>query len=450
MGLLEDPRIRVVAVSLAVTGVILGARVVAYILSGSLAVLADALHSASDIGAGVLAITTLALARLPPDEKHPKGHERVEIVGAVAVGGILVILFLYILYESATRVLRGGAAIEASPLIAGILLSTMILDLWRSRALERASKEHGSMVVAADALHYSSDVYATSIALVVVLAAYFKLASMPVLIIFDAIAGSLIALYFAYAGLKVIALASEEVLEGVPPGLRREAEITCDKFGARLKGLRVERAGARVFVDLGVSLKQGSDPGVLEAIGSEIAGYIREVLPLSIVSVAVSPYKELSGRVVEEATRIASSHPGVIGVHDVRLEETGWGASIELHVETPESPGLDKSLIERELENKIVEGIPGIERARVIVEPRRLSPGDINRLIDKCIEVHADLVGGAKPKTVIVVQDPVKGAKVTVKMKALGGPPENDVADHLKRELEERLGRLCEVRVVVE
>src|SRR5919109_1103035 len=135
------------------------------IATGSLAILAEAAHSALDLLAAGITYVVVHVADLPPDENHPYGHARAEHLGALAETILLVVTALLVLRESALRVFVRAELPETSVWSFVVMAVSLVVDWRRSRALKRAAAEFKSQALAADAAHFTNDLLSTAVVL---------------------------------------------------------------------------------------------------------------------------------------------------------------------------------------------------------------------------------------------------------------------------------------------
>src|ERR1700693_751150 len=160
---------RVAAISIFASAAMAAAKFVVGIAIGSLALISEALHSSVDLVATVVTWMVVRVSGKPADHEHHYGHGKFESLSALGVIAMLYVLAGGILVESYSR-LREGApppTISAIPFI--VLLVDIAVNFWRARALHRAARDTRSQALAADALHFSSDVLG-SVAVIIGLA----------------------------------------------------------------------------------------------------------------------------------------------------------------------------------------------------------------------------------------------------------------------------------------
>lgn len=164
---------RVLIVEMLLNLLVAAAKGIYGLWSGSLAIASDALHSVVDAGANIVALTLLRLSAAPPDEGHPYGHRRVEILAATALGvviGVVAVRFGW----SAIEALRSGAAPPTTS-VAGfvVITGTLIVNIFVASYEARKGRELNSAFLTADAKHTATDVLVTLSVLASYAAAYF-------------------------------------------------------------------------------------------------------------------------------------------------------------------------------------------------------------------------------------------------------------------------------------
>src|SRR5215831_9535355 len=216
---------RVAAVSVAASASMAAAKFIVGILIGSLALVSEALHSSVDVIATVITWMVVRVSDQPADEEHHYGHGKFESVSALGVIAILYVLAGGILVESYSRLREGTAPpiISAIPFV--VLLIDIAINLWRARALHRAARATRSQALAADALHFASDVMG-SIAVIAGLAltglGYWW---------GDAAAAIAVAIMIAALGLRMARATVETLLDRAPEGVSQRARVAIEQVG---------------------------------------------------------------------------------------------------------------------------------------------------------------------------------------------------------------------------
>ena len=130
--------------------------------SGSLAILGDAAHSGVDALNNVVGLAAVKAASAPPDEEHPYGHAKFEVLGALAVVAFLSITCFELVNAAIGRLLGDPASPRLEPLTFAVLLGTMAVNVAVAWTENRAGKRLNSVLLKADARHTGSDVLVTA------------------------------------------------------------------------------------------------------------------------------------------------------------------------------------------------------------------------------------------------------------------------------------------------
>lgn len=261
-------------------------------VTGSVGLLSDALESCVNLGAAILALWMLRVAAVPPDAKHPFGYSKAEYFSAVAEGGMIVIAALAIIATALPRL------IEPQPLAAfgaGIVisLSATALNLGVALVLLRASKQHHSIALEADAHHLLTDAW-TSIGIVVGIGAMV----LSGWLILDPLIAIAVAVYIVWTGIGVMRRSVWGLMDRSLPETELESiRAVLEPYkirGMDYHALRTRRAGRRRLVELhllvpgAMSVQQG------HGLAEEIEERIRAVLPGSAVLTHLEPIEDPS------------------------------------------------------------------------------------------------------------------------------------------------------------
>src|SRR5256714_17059 len=159
-ALTHDParKTSVAAISIFASGSMAAAKLVVGIAIGSLALISEALHSSIDLVATIITWAVVRVSDQPADAEHHYGHGKFESLSALGVTALLYLLAGGILVGAYSRLREGTPppTISAIPFV--VLVIDIAVNFWRARALHRAARETRSQALAADALHFASDV----------------------------------------------------------------------------------------------------------------------------------------------------------------------------------------------------------------------------------------------------------------------------------------------------
>lgn len=232
-------------------------KVVAGTITGSVALLTEALHSAIDLIASIVAFFSIRKADVPADADHPFGHEKVEDLAA-AIEGILILVGSGVIVFEAVRRLLVGGEIEKLGFGLAVLAISIVVNILVARRLSARARETESPALAADAAHLRTDA-ATSAGVFVGLA----LVEFTGAEWLDPVAALVVAAAIVVSGVRIIARSSRVLVDQALPEPELEAiRATVATFGARgvcgFHALRARRAGIHRLVDMHVQFRAGT------------------------------------------------------------------------------------------------------------------------------------------------------------------------------------------------
>jgi cation diffusion facilitator family transporter len=338
--------------------------------TGSLGVLSEALHSGLDLIAAIITFLSVRVSDEPADERHPYGHGKFENFSAFVETGLLLLTALYIIYEAFDRLFFHSVHIQPSLTAIVILFIALGIDLTRSRALSQVAKKFSSEALEADALHFSTDVWSTTVVIVGVgLVWAGEIWNLPYLIYADAIAGLAVAAVILWVGSQLGRRTIDALLDAAPEGLQQEIA----RAVARMDGVldvdrvRVRRAGNHHFVDATVSVARTASLEQVHALSDAIEKRIGEIVPADVM-VHAEP-RAPQGEHLFEAIRAVAQRMG-LAIHDLSALQQQGKLFIELHLEVDENLSLrDAHRQATQLEEGIRELRDGPIEVNIHIEP---------------------------------------------------------------------------------
>ncbi len=276
------------ALSVASNVLLIALKVVAGVITGSVAILAEALQSTIDLVASVIAFVSVRKADQPPDAEHPFGHQKFENLAANFEGVLILVGAGVIVYESARRLTTGGEVEQLGVGIAIIAL-TVVVNLVVSGVIARRARELRSPALAGDAAHLRTDAL-TSIGVLVGLA----LVQLTGETWLDPAIALVVAVAIVITGLRLVAGSSRVLLdEALPAEDIAAIRATIIAFGERgvvgFHALRARRAGARPYVDLHVQFRAGTTLEEAHDLAEELEAAIAERLGGGDVLIHLEP-----------------------------------------------------------------------------------------------------------------------------------------------------------------
>lgn len=246
-GVEERARLRAVAISLVVSVLLLAAKYQAYLLTGSTAILSDALESIVNVVAAVFGLGGIIFAGRPADRNHPYGHGKIEFFSAAFEGGLIAFAAVLIVYEVILSLVR-GPALRALDVGVSIVLGAGFVNLLLGWYLIRTGRKYESLTLVADGRHVLSDFY-TSAGIVIGL----LLVRFTGLAWLDPVAAAVVALNLLWTGFRLVRVAAGGLLDEEDPALLdRLLKVLQPHLGEgviRIHHLRAIRAGRFHHVD---------------------------------------------------------------------------------------------------------------------------------------------------------------------------------------------------------
>lgn len=243
--------------SIASNSLLIGLKLAAGAITGSIAIVTEAVHSLIDLIASVIAYVSVRKADVPADAEHPYGHEKVESLAAAIEGMLILIAAAIIVYE-ATHRLVAGAEVDALGIGIAVMAFSVVANLAVSTVLSRQARAHDSPALEGDAAHLRTDAL-TSAGVLVGLA----IVELTGVVAFDSITALIVAAAIVAAGLRIVRRSSGVLVDEVLPDEEMdgiEAAIAAARTPevAGYHKLRARRAGARRYIDLHVQYRSGT------------------------------------------------------------------------------------------------------------------------------------------------------------------------------------------------
>lgn len=166
-------KMRVAGISVFAAIFLTGSKLAIGLLTGSLGILSEALHSALDLVAAVITYFSVRISDKPADRQHQFGHGKIENFSALLETLLLVITCVWIIYEAVNRLITGNVHLEVTAWSYIVVVSSIIIDVTRSRALYKVARKYNSQALEADALHFSTDIWSSAVVLVGLICANF-------------------------------------------------------------------------------------------------------------------------------------------------------------------------------------------------------------------------------------------------------------------------------------
>jgi len=340
----------VAAISIFASAGMAAAKFAVGIAIGSLALISEALHSAVDVVATVITWLVVRVSDQPADAEHHYGHGKFESLSALFVIALLYVLAGGILVESWSR-LREGApppTLSAVPFV--VLLLDIAVNFWRARVLHRTARETKSQALAADALHFASDVLGSTAVIIGLVLTGLGYAWG------DAVAAIAVAVMISLLGLRLGRSTIETLLDRAPEGAAAKAAAAIRSVPGvvGVERLRVRMVGPTHFIDAIAKVPRTYPIDRVEAIKRTAQAAVSQALgdaDLTFTAVPVARDNES----VRERIMVIARNSG-LAVHHVTVHDLGGKLTVSIDLEVDGDMALTSAHdIAHELERSIRE-----------------------------------------------------------------------------------------------
>jgi cation diffusion facilitator family transporter len=358
------------------------------VTTGSLGILSEAAHSALDLVAASITLFSVRVSDKPADADHQYGHGKVENFSAFIETGLLLLTCVVIIYEAVKRLFFRHVEIEPTFAAFAVMLISMGLDFWRSRALGKIADKYDSQALQADALHFSTDIWSTGVvAIGLALVLVGRKFSIPWLVDADPVAALFVAGVIIFVSTRLARKTVDALLDTAPAGARGRIINAVRKVDGLLEvdRVRIRRAGNRYFADVSIGLARSVTFQRSGQVADAVTRAVHNVLPNTDVIVRSVPRPAVAENIFDRVRAVATRHN--LNVHDVSVQDLDGSLHVEQHIEMDEQLPL-KEAHDRvsSMEDEIRAEVPEIASilTHIESEPATIEPGEQ-------IERNADL-----------------------------------------------------------
>jgi cation diffusion facilitator family transporter len=324
---IHSQKSRVAAISIFASAGMAAAKFVVGIAIGSLALISEALHSSVDLVATVVTWAVVQVSDKPADDQHHYGHGKMESLSALGVIAMLYVLAGGILVAAYGRLREGTPPPTLSVIPFAVLLIDIAVNLWRATALQRAARDTKSQALAADALHFASDVLG-SIAVI----AGLTLSGLGYAW-GDAAAAIGVAVVISALGLRLARSTVETLLDRAPDGVagKATAAIKAVPGVVGVTRLRARMVGPTHFIDTTVQVPRTYPIDRVEEIKRQaqaaVAGALGDA-DLTFTAVPVARNNES----IRERIMVIARNSG-LAIHHVTVHDLGGKLTVSIDLE---------------------------------------------------------------------------------------------------------------------
>ncbi|MCX6034254.1 MAG: cation diffusion facilitator family transporter [Chloroflexi bacterium] len=263
------------------------------LLTNSLGILAEAAHSGLDLVAAAMTFFAVQVSDKPADKEHPFGHGKIENLSALFETVLLLATSGWIIYEGIQRLFFVTVKVEASIWSFLVMGTSIVIDYTRSRILYKAARKYKSQALEADALHFSTDIWSSSVVIVgligLTIARYIH--GLDWMYKADTIAALIVAIIVIFISVELGWRTVSALLDTAPRGLADKVEkVTASVNGiVDAHAIRIRASGAHTFIDMHVTMDGNCTLNEAHAATEVIEKAIHAIISPADITVHVEP-----------------------------------------------------------------------------------------------------------------------------------------------------------------
>jgi cation diffusion facilitator family transporter len=255
------------------------------LISGSVSIISEAIHSSMDLVAAVIAFISVKVSDTPPDSRHPYGHGKVENISGVIEALLIFIAAILIITEAIKKLFGEKIELDSIGLGSAVMLVSAIVNLYVSRKLYKVARETNSVALEADALHLKTDVYTSlgvslGLGLIIVTGINW----------FDPIIAILVALFIIKESYNLLNKAFTPLLDTAwNEDEIEEVKKKLESMGVHYHNLRTRLAGNYRFLDIHMEMPKEESVGDAHAYCDKIENELTSIYKNISVTIHVEP-----------------------------------------------------------------------------------------------------------------------------------------------------------------
>ncbi len=268
-------------------------KLVVGLLTGSLGILAEAAHSGLDLAAALMTWFAVRVSDRPADSGHLYGHGKVENLSALAETLLLLATCAWIIYEAVHRLLFHRIDVEVTVWSFAVMFVSIAVDISRSRMLSRAARRYRSQALEADALHFSTDVWSSSVVILGLIGVLIgeRVPGLRFAGEADAVAAIGVAILVVWVSFLLGRRTVAALVDAAPAGMEDQIVRAVQALPGvtDCHNVRLRYSGAQLFVDIHVLLDGSQSLRQAHALTEVIEQSIQQLVPDADVTVHPEP-----------------------------------------------------------------------------------------------------------------------------------------------------------------
>lgn len=312
-------------------------KVVVGLYTGSLGILSEAAHSGLDLIAAAVTFFSVRVSDKPADADHQFGHGKVENFSAFIETGLLLLTCVWIVYEAGKRLFFHTVEIRPSIWAFVVMGISILIDLWRSRKLKRIADLYDSQALEADALHFSTDVWSSSVVILgLIIVGIAERTGHTAWLRADPISALVVAGVVVWVSWRLARQTIDALLDAAPAGVRAQVieRVRSVEGVLEIERVRIRRAGNHYFVDLNIALSRQVTFQRSGIVADAAKAAVRQVLADADVDVIAIPRAGHEENIFDRIRGVATRNNWY--VHDISIQNIDGKLHVEQHVELNE------------------------------------------------------------------------------------------------------------------
>jgi len=278
-------KVSIARLSILSNSVLIVLKLVVGIISGSVSILSEAIHSSMDLVAAIIAFLSVRVSDNPPDSRHPYGHGKIENISGVIEALLIFVAAIWIIIEAVKKLMGESIELDSIGLGSIVMLISAVINAIVSRRLYKVARETNSVALEADALHLKTDVY-TSLGVAIGLG----LIMITGINWFDPVVAILVALFIIRESFHLLKRAFTPLLDTAwAESEIDELEKTLIKLDVNYHDLRTRVAGNYRFIDLHINIPSNESVGNAHVYCDQIENELTSAYENLTVTIHVEP-----------------------------------------------------------------------------------------------------------------------------------------------------------------
>jgi len=280
-----NPKVSIARLSIVSNTLLILLKMAVGIISGSVSIISEAIHSSMDLVAAIIAFLSVRVSDNPPDSRHPYGHGKIENISGVIEALLIFIAAIWIIVEAAKKLAGEKIVIDSIALGSIVMLISAIVNTIVSRRLYKVARATNSVALEADALHLKTDVY-TSLGV----SAGLGLILITGINWLDPIIAILVALFILRESYILLKKAFTPLLDTAWSELEiEELETRLNNLEVNYHNLRTRVAGNYRFIDIHIQIPEDVSVGKAHKYCDKIENELTKVYENLTVTIHVEP-----------------------------------------------------------------------------------------------------------------------------------------------------------------